>query len=116
MGSDLIKYLYIVIIIALLITLIVFFIKFVKLMKKAAGLNEKLEKVNKNKALVDSKTEYIKSTKNSWQFFFIIYVVLLVLSETFKDYKKTEKSKKNVTKSFGKTCVKNVSKIKKIRI
>lgn len=110
------KYLYILLIIAIIVVLIKLFIELTKLMKKAAGLNDNINKLNDDINNSNQKVEEIKSTEKSWKFFFSIYIILSVLKEVFKDYKRSSLLTRNLPKSFAKTCAKNVGKIKKISI
>ena len=116
MVNQYIKYLYIPIIITLIIVLIVLFVKLTKLMKNAAGINEKINSVNSNIEISQNKIEEIEDTKQSWHFFFIIYIVLFVIKDTMKDYKRTARNKRKIGKSFAKVCTRNASKIRKIKI
>lgn len=111
-----IKYIYIPVIIVLIIVLIIFIKSLAKLMKKTAGLNDNINKLKNNIDIANNKVEDIKQTKQSWQFFFTIYIVYSILKETVKDYKKSSKHSRGIAKSFSKTCVKNASKLSKIKI
>lgn len=110
------KYVFIVIIIALVIALIAMFVVLGKLMKKLAITNSKVEKLNTNINEAKQKKEAISKTKDSWSFFASIFIIISVLKETMNDYKDTKKRKRNIAKSFTKTCAKNISKISKIKI
>ena len=110
------KYLYILLIIAIIATLIKLFVELAKLMKNAAGLNDNINKLNNNVNMSNKKIEDIKSTESSWKFFFSIYIILSVLKEMFIDYRHSSILTRSLPKSFTKTCVKNVGRIKKIKI
>lgn len=110
------KYIYIVIVIALIVVFVLLIKQLVKLMKKAAGLNDNIDKLNNNISRVNDKVEDIKQTKESWQFFATVYIVYSILKETMKDYKSSSILTRGIAKSFTKTCAKNVSKLSKIKI
>lgn len=108
------KYVFIVIIVAIVISLIALFMALDKLMKKLAVTVNKATKLNENIEEVNSKKEEISKTKESWKFFTRIYIVLTILKEVMDDYKDAKKKKRNFAKSFSKTCVRNVSRINKL--
>lgn len=111
-----IKYIYIPVIICLIIVFIMFIYALAILMKKAAGLNKNIDSLKNNIGIANNKVEEIKKTKESWQFFATIYIVYSVLKETIKDYKNSSLLTKGLAKSFTKTCIKNASRLSKIKI
>lgn len=106
--NNIMKTVYVIIIIALLITLIYLFISLVRLMKKLAGVSDGINRINNNIEEINKKKEEIDKSKNSFKFFFTIYVVASVLKQTLAN------RKQGLAKSFAKTCIKNASKISKI--
>lgn len=110
------NYVYVIIATALLVTLVIFFVALAKLMKKVAGVNNRINELKENVNEVNEKTKQIEETKDSWRFFISIYTICLVLKQTISDYRSTKLTKRSITKSFSKTCTKNFSKIKKIKI
>lgn len=108
------KYVFVVIIVAIIITLIALFMALGKLMKKLAITGSKVSKLNENIEEVNNKKEEISKTKENWKFFTRIYIVLTILKEVMDDYKDAKKKKRNFAKSFSKTCVRSVSKINKL--
>lgn len=116
MINQYIKFLYIPIIITLVIVLIVFFVKLAGLMKKVVGVNDSVGKMNNDLNKINESKKQIEDTKNSWRFFISIFIIITILKEVFEDYHDTKKDKRQLSKSFKKTCVKNIGKIKKIKI
>ena len=110
------NYIYIHVVITLIIVFKIFIKNLTKLIKKTAGLNDNIDKLKNNILTTNEKVEGIKTTQDSWHFFFTIYIVYSILKETLKDYKKSSKLTRGITKSFTKSCVKNASKISKIKI
>ena len=116
MLNQITKYIYIPIIVVLIIVFIIFIKKLASLMKNAAGINNKIDNLNSNLVIASNKKQEIEKSKDSYKFFFTIYVVLSVLRSVFKDYKHTSKAKRSIVGSFTKTCIKNSSKLSKIII
>ena len=114
--NSFIKYLYIPIIITLIAVLFILFANLAKLMKKVAITNDSANILRENINEVKEKTKQIEQTRDSWRFFISIFIVFTIIKETIIDYKNTSKLKRTFSKSFTKTCVRNVSKIKKISI
>lgn len=111
-----IKYIYVVIISTLIVVFALLIKQLAKLMKKTAALNNNIDELKNNISKTNHKVEDIKETKESWKFFATTYIVYAILKETIKDYMNSSILTRGIAKSFTKTCVKNVSKLNKIKI
>ena len=116
MFNQYIKYLYIPIIITLIIVVIIFLIRLARFMKKVAGVNDNISRMNDDLNKINDSKKQIADTKKSWQFFASVFIIIAILKEVLEDYRNTKKDKRQLSKSFKKTCVKNVSRIRKIKI
>lgn len=106
-------YIYLLLIVCIVVVLIVLFVHLAKTMKKVSSLNNELNTVKDKIELSKQKKEAIEKTRESFNFFFSIGTVILIVKETFKASKK---NKESIKKSFTKTCIKNRKKISKIKI
>lgn len=84
-------------------------------MKQIASEKDKFNNINENIKSTNNKIQAINNTKNSFNFFISIFVVVSILLETIKDFKDTKTSKRTISKSFKKTCERNASRISKIK-
>ena len=107
------KYIYIVLLVLIVVLLLIFFIKSAKLMKKIALANEKLDNT---KEVIKNTEEKKQKAEHTIKIFTTISIVAYILKETIKDYKKQDKKNRKISKSFKNTCIKNTSKIRKIKI
>lgn len=113
--NSIFKYIYIVIIVVIVAELIYLIYKLNQLKKELDKLNINIEDINNNLDDVKAKLEVIKSTKDSWTFFLSLYLTLSLVSLIKKDYKKTKKDDRSLSKSIAKVCVKNITTINKLR-
>ena len=106
-----IKFIYALLIIGLIIANVMFFRKLLETMKIAAGLKPSIESLSENASEAKEKIAKIEETKDSWQFFVAIYVIFIILKETFRD-RKNEKT----GIAFSKACVRHASQLKAIKL
>lgn len=109
-----IKYLYILLIVALVIVSIVLIINLIKISKTINEKADKLDNINGNIEAAQNKTETIEETKESWMFFGKIAAILTVSKAIVKDYKETPKRKRSLSKSIAKKTIVKYSSIKRI--
>lgn len=105
------KIIYIVIYVVLAITLVMFFIQLVKTLKKLTSINESVNSLQNNLDKANKKIEYIQSTEDSWSFFMSLYIILIIIRETFKQKKKGN----GLGKSLATSCIRHSSQLSKIR-
>lgn len=106
-----------VIVIVIEITYLIYRLLILK--KELDKLGIELESVSENLEEVKRKLEAIKETKDSWQFFLSIYLILSIFAMAKKDYKKNKKSNKKADNTYiaslARVCAKNMSTISKIK-
>lgn len=105
----LIKYLYLIIIIALIIAFI-YVLKGISKIKKTMGpINDDISLINDHLAKIKEKEEIINHTKEaSLSFFLKTYAILSISKIVLKDFFKTNPKKRNIKKS-----VKRIYKLSK---
>lgn len=106
------KYLYIIVILVLIIVLIIFFRELLKLMKRLSQINTR--NITNNIEITKDKLNKLKKDEESIKTAGAIFLVVSILKETLNDYKKS--TKKKMLKSLTKTCIKNATKLSKIKI
>lgn len=107
-----------ILVIAIIIEIIYLIYRLLILKKELDKLGIELESVNDNLDEVKRKLEAIKETKDSWQFFLSIYLIISIFAMAKKDYKKNKKNKKadnTYIASLARVCAKNISTISKIK-
>ena len=110
--ANYLKYIYIALIITIAIILIVLFSKLKQLMIKCAGLSNNIDSLKENADITSTKIQGVKKSKESWQFFINIWIILTVLKETIKLFKKF--TNEGIKKAFVVACAKNAIKITKM--
>lgn len=110
--NEYLKYIYVALVLAIIIIVIVLFVRLKNLMIKLSKTKDKCSNIVNDVDTVKNKTQEIKDTKNSWQFFINIYVVFFILKQTIKEFKKMKKT--GMKAAFALTCINNAAKIEKM--
>lgn len=105
------KYLYIVIIIALVISLIALVRQLLKVMKTISKMKPSIDSLNNNLTKTNEKVEEIKSSKESWSFFISIYIIYSVLKTTLTNLKQ-----QTIKAAFISACIAHAAQLKKVKI
>ena len=106
-----IKYVYILLGIALIGVIIALLIHLGKMMKTLAQTAQKTENITRNLEADKEKISFIRNSKDSWSFFLSLYVVAVVLKEALQNRKREDSFIKSLTYS-GKKHAKQLSKIR----
>lgn len=115
MAKPYMTYIYISLMITIFIILIIIFIKLKKMMINVVSTNNSINNLKEDLKLVDDKKIEIKETKESWQFFIKVVIVVKLIKEIIDKYRHDDKKTRNFAKTFATVCLHNATKIAKLK-
>ena len=111
MINQYVKYVNIGLAVIAVIVLLVLLIKLLKLKPTVGIIADDTGKLTKNLDGIDNTLTTIKATEKSWVFFSSLYVIFVIIKETFK-YAKANKS---ISKSLTKSVTRHAKQLSSIR-
>lgn len=103
------NYIYTAIIVVFIISLIFLVKKLIGTFKILASVNNSIESISGNVDKINIKVEKIKKSKESFKFFFAIYIIIVIIKETLQNRKN-----ESTGKALSKSCIKHASQLAKL--
>jgi len=111
--SGIVSYLNIALSITCVIILIILLTRIRKILSEVSIFSDGMNKITSELDQTAQKTEKIRSTADSFKFFASLYLIYLLIKETWQNYRES-----NITlgKSAARTMIRHTGQLKKIRI